>query len=74
MGYNTLSPRVPGIFTQYRRNVSNVHRRTNVYRALAGLLTYEAYPSGDDEDWGLLNLTNRPTADVGVDDLFEDKP
>ncbi|CAH1242333.1 Hypp6584 [Branchiostoma lanceolatum] len=33
-----------------------------------------AYPSGDDEDWALLNLANRPTADVGVDDLFEDKP
>ncbi|CAH1242392.1 Hypp6651 [Branchiostoma lanceolatum] len=34
----------------------------------------EAYSSGDDEDWSLLNLANRPTADVGVDDLFEDKP
>ncbi|XP_066300904.1 myosin heavy chain, embryonic smooth muscle isoform-like [Branchiostoma lanceolatum] len=27
--YNTLSRRVPGIFTQYLRNVSNVHRRNN---------------------------------------------
>ncbi|CAH1270965.1 Hypp4527 [Branchiostoma lanceolatum] len=96
MGFNTLSRRVAGIFTQYRRNVTNVHRRNNVYRALAGLLTYglhratpgtyynyslelvsiirEAYPSGDDEDWGLINQANRPTADVGVEDLFEDKP
>ncbi|CAH1242439.1 Hypp6704 [Branchiostoma lanceolatum] len=39
-----------------------------------GVHHQEAYPSGDDEDWGLLNLANRPTADVGVDYLFEDKP
>eukprot|EP00058_Branchiostoma_floridae_P021978 XP_002607468.1 hypothetical protein BRAFLDRAFT_69900 [Branchiostoma floridae] len=33
----------------------------------------ETYPSGDDVAWMLTNRNNRPTKEVGVDDLFEDK-
>ncbi|XP_035697761.1 uncharacterized protein LOC118430827 isoform X2 [Branchiostoma floridae] len=33
----------------------------------------ETYPSGDDVDWMLINSNNRPTKEVGADDLFEDK-
>eukprot|EP00058_Branchiostoma_floridae_P008527 XP_002594015.1 hypothetical protein BRAFLDRAFT_68545 [Branchiostoma floridae] len=33
----------------------------------------ETYPSGDDVAWMLTNQNNRPTKEVGVDDLFEDK-
>ncbi|XP_019632916.1 PREDICTED: uncharacterized protein LOC109476422 [Branchiostoma belcheri] len=33
----------------------------------------DAYPSGDDVDWQLINRNNRPTKDIEVKDLFEDK-
>ncbi|KAI8487237.1 hypothetical protein Bbelb_350350 [Branchiostoma belcheri] len=34
----------------------------------------DAYPSGLDQDWGMENQGNRPTANVGMEDLFQDKP
>ncbi|KAI8479724.1 hypothetical protein Bbelb_425270 [Branchiostoma belcheri] len=60
--------------------------RNHVYRAISGLLTYglrrgpagtyyiydqDTYPSGEDVNWMLTNQDNRPTKEVGVEDLFE---
>ncbi|KAI8490553.1 hypothetical protein Bbelb_318210 [Branchiostoma belcheri] len=67
--YTRLSPRVKTLFQQYRYDVDNFHRRNRVYRVISGLLTY--YPSGEDVNWMLTNQDNRPTKEVGVEDLFE---
>ncbi|KAI8517554.1 hypothetical protein Bbelb_035710 [Branchiostoma belcheri] len=73
-------PRVKTLFQQYRYDVDNFHRRNRVYRAISGLLTYDlldivrdTYPSGEDVNWMLTNQDNRPTKEVGVEDLFDDK-
>ncbi|KAI8517487.1 hypothetical protein Bbelb_035040, partial [Branchiostoma belcheri] len=36
-------------------------------------VVWDTYPSGDDVDWQLINRNNRPTKDIEVKDLFEDK-